>query len=113
MIRDDGSSDGTLELLNIRSKKDDRVRIFVDPGVKRGPYGGLNFLLDNAKGDYIAIQDHDDIRHPEKLEKQVVFLEENSEYTGCGVQLLYYFQSYHKVIKHIETTGAKERCGHT
>jgi len=36
--------------------------------------------LEKATGEYIAIQDHDDLWHPEKLKKQVVLLEENKKY---------------------------------
>ena len=93
LIRDDGSTDGTVELLQKRSKKDDRICLFIEPWVKRGPYGGLNFLLDHAKWTYIAIQDHDDIWHPVKLEKQVDFLEENDEYEGVGSKFRCYFES--------------------
>ena len=99
LIRDDGSSDGTVELLTQRSKKDARIRIFVEPWVKRGPYGGLNYLLDHAQGTYIAIQDHDDIWHPEKLEKQVEFLEEDSEYEGCGTYTIYRYEWEDRFVK--------------
>ena len=103
LIRDDGSTDETVELLQKRSKKDDRIRLFIEPWVKRGPYGGLNFLLDHAKWRYIAIQDHDDIRHPEKLEKQVDFLEENNEYEGCGTYTIFRYESNNNFIKQTES----------
>lgn len=45
----------------------------------------LNKALGVAKGAFIARIDDDDIRiDKEKLEKQVAFLKENSEYGMCG-----------------------------
>lgn len=38
-----------------------------------------NKLLDLAKGEYLAIFDHDDISVPERLEKQVKYLDENPQ----------------------------------
>jgi len=59
-----------------------------------GPYAGLNYLLDKAKGRYIAINDHDDVWHPEKLEKQVRFLENNEKYVGCGSGIINWYEKY-------------------
>lgn len=84
LIRDDWSTDGTIELLRQWAKKDNRIKLFIEPWTKRGPYCWLNYLLDNTKWDYIAIQDHDDIWHPQKLEKQINFLEKNKIYNACG-----------------------------
>ncbi len=58
-----------------------------------GPYNGLNLLLEQAKWDYIAIQDHDDIWHREKLEKQINFLETHHEYIGCGTNTIMYYEA--------------------
>ena len=74
LIHDDQSNDKTIEI--IESLKDKRIKI-IESWKKLWPYEGLNFLLIHAKWGYIAIQDHDDLREPEKLEKQVKFLEEN------------------------------------
>jgi hypothetical protein len=52
--------------------------------------------LDKTKGKYIAIQDHDDLRHPEKLIKQVEFLEQHSEFVGCGTKTLMRYENDHK-----------------
>jgi glycosyltransferase involved in cell wall biosynthesis len=77
LILDNNSKDTTINI--IKTYKD--ARIYLYPSEKNlGPYGGLNFLLKKAKGEYIAIQDHDDLWHPEKLAKQVAFLEKNKKY---------------------------------
>ncbi len=56
------------------------------------PYNWLNLLLEEAQWEYIAIQDHDDIWHPEKLMKQMDFLQANPEYIGCGTKTIMYYE---------------------
>ena len=65
-----------------------------------GPYRWLNLLLEKAQWDYIAIQDHDDIWHPRKLEKQIKFLEKNNEYIGCGTQTIMYYEADKKYFEY-------------
>lgn len=38
-----------------------------------------NKLIDIAKGEYLAIFDHDDISHPQRLEKEVLYLDSHPE----------------------------------
>jgi teichuronic acid biosynthesis glycosyltransferase TuaG len=74
---DNASQDTTLDVIN--TYKDSRIHLY--PSKKNlGPYKGLNFLLDKVQGQYIAILDHDDLWHPAKLAKQIVFLEKNKKY---------------------------------
>jgi len=93
LIHDDQSKDRTIEI--IESLKDKRIKI-IESWKKLWPYKWLNFLLDHAKWDYIAIQDHDDLRKPEKIEKQVKFLEENKKYVGCGTKTLMRYEGDNK-----------------
>ncbi len=83
LIHDDQSNDNTLEI--IQSFEDIRIQI-IESWKKLWPYTWLNFLLDHAKWEYIAIQDHDDLRSLDKLDKQVTFLEsqEWKTYKWCG-----------------------------
>lgn len=85
LIHDDQSKDNTIDIIN--KIWDKRIKI-IDSWKKLWPYKGLNFLLDHAKWEYIAIQDHDDLWKPEKLERQVHFLEENKKYVWCGTKTL-------------------------
>lgn len=85
LVLDNNSTDHTLDILHKFTDK--RVQIF--PSKKNlGPFGGLNFLLEKSTGEYVAIQDHDDIWHPEKIAKQVAFLEKNKQYIWCGTKTL-------------------------
>mgnify|MGYP002361573968 FL=1 len=65
-----------------------------------GPYKGLNFLLERANWHYIAIQDHDDIWHLEKLEKQVNFLETHPDYVWCGTKTIMYYEADKKYFEY-------------
>jgi len=115
LIRDDGSRDNTVQLLKKRQKIDVRITLFIEPWKKRGPYWWLNYLLDQSKWEYIAIQDHDDLRHPSKLEKQVHFLENTKEYDACWSAYIILMEKFWKVTKynHIWSTYKKRIVHHT
>lgn len=68
----------------------DRRIVFVENEKNLGIVASRNRGLALAKGKYIAILDSDDIAIPNRLEKQVAFLEANPEYGICG--------SYYHVI---------------
>lgn len=95
LILDNNSKDNTLDILKDYQKKDKRIKIF-SLWKNLWPYKWLNYLLDQSKWKYIAIQDHDDVRHPEKLEKQVEFLESNEKYIWCGCWFMDYYSHINK-----------------
>ena len=63
----------------VSSFKDDRIHYFKNDK-NRGIEYSTNFLIKQAKGEYLAIFDHDDISLPERLEKEVAFLDENPDH---------------------------------
>jgi len=71
-----------------------------------GPYAGLNFLLDKAESKYIAINDHDDIWHKDKLTKQVAFLEKHREYVGCGSAMINWYEKYNTFFYRLQPEKA-------
>jgi glycosyltransferase involved in cell wall biosynthesis len=93
LVLDNDSSDRTKEVLEELRREEPRLKLYA--GKKNlGAYGGLNYLLDRATGTYIAIQDHDDIWHPDKIARQVEFLERNAGYVGCGTAIVNYYERY-------------------
>lgn len=74
IISDDGSTDGTLEVLNSYST-DKRIKLFNN--TKKGFVHNFENALNNAKGDYIFLCDQDDVWLPGKVEKCVNLLQEN------------------------------------
>lgn len=73
LIVDDGSSDGTVEI--VESFEDDRIELIHREG--KGITGALNRGLSEADGTFVARQDGDDLSHPERFETQVAFLKAN------------------------------------
>jgi len=93
LVLDNASQDSTVEILRRIGGKDPRLKLFSSPQ-NLGAYGGLNFLLDRAEGKYVAVQDHDDIWLPDKIGRQVDFLENNTHYVGCGTSIINYYEKY-------------------
>jgi len=97
LILDNASSDKTIEVLKSIQVKDERLKLYVLEK-NLGAYAGLNFLLEKAKGSYIAINDHDDIWHSEKLERQIIYLEKHVNTVGCGSAIINWYEEYEKGI---------------
>ena len=65
IIVDDGSTDKTRSVALALVKQDMRVRLLEGSGI--GPAGARNVGLRQARGDWVAILDGDDLFHPERL----------------------------------------------
>jgi len=79
IICDDGSSDGTFNLLVSLAKKDPRIKPLKNPQ-NLGLTKTLNHCLTVAKGVYIARMDDDDYSYPDRLQIQVDFLDAQPEF---------------------------------
>ena len=62
LIMNDGSNDGTDEILNHYLKKDARIKIFKNTN-NIGLTKSLNYLVNKSKYEIIARQDSDDLSH--------------------------------------------------
>lgn len=82
IVVDDGSTDRTAE--NISCIQDSRVRFIQEPSGNRGLTARLNQCVHLAKGQYIARMDADDVAYPQRLERQVQFLEEHRDIDLLG-----------------------------
>ena len=69
LIVDDGSSDGTINLLRDLTYNDSRFRLFINPLTKshKGPYQARNYALSYLRGDFVCFLDIDDFWHPDRL----------------------------------------------
>lgn len=77
IVVDDCSTDKTAEIVLSIQKEDNRIR-YIKNGSNRGVAFSRNVALKSAKGKWIAFLDSDDVWHPEKLEKQIEFMNRNN-----------------------------------
>jgi len=81
IIIDDASTDDTVSL--IKNFTDSRIK-FIEKTTNSGHTNSLIEALNNAKGEYIARMDGDDISFSERFEKQVQFLDTHPNVVLCG-----------------------------
>ncbi len=67
IIRDDGSSDSTLQIIADYARTDSRIRFQMNPH-NLGINANFLTLLGDARGEYVAISDQDDVWNPAKIE---------------------------------------------
>lgn len=79
VVTDDGSTDGTVEI--IRRYSDKRINLLAFEK-NRGISNAMNNAISRASGEFIAILNSDDFALPNRLERQVRFLDENPQIAG-------------------------------
>ncbi len=86
LIVDDASSDGNVRRI-IHSYDDPRI-VFSANDRNQGISETRNRLLDMARGDYLAIMDHDDISLPQRFEKEAAYLDAHPDVgvVSCHVE---------------------------
>ncbi|TRZ87059.1 glycosyltransferase [bacterium] len=87
IVVDDASTDGSPAIIARYAGQDARLIALRNP-VNLNPSGALNRALQVARGDYLAILDQDDLAYPERLARQVAFLDTHPEVGVIGAQVL-------------------------
>jgi len=83
LIGFNGTIDGSKEI--VKQYNDPRIRVF-DYGDDKGKAKTLNKLIKESKGEWLAIQDDDDMWMPKKLDRQ---FKHADEYDVIGTQIIY------------------------
>lgn len=81
LVVDDGSTDGTLARL--AEYRDPRLRVECNP-CNMGIPTTRNRGLELARGEYIALLDSDDLCYPDRLARQVSFLDRHPDIVQVG-----------------------------
>jgi glycosyltransferase involved in cell wall biosynthesis len=69
LIRDDGSSDDTMQVLSRwQAEHPAKIRFVEGVDANRGPAGNFSALLECADAPYVALCDQDDVWQPDRLE---------------------------------------------
>jgi glycosyltransferase involved in cell wall biosynthesis len=79
---DDASTDETLAILADYQRRDPRLRV-MKREVSAGPYTAANDGLREARGKYVIRIDADDLATPDRIERQLAFLQAHPEYGAC------------------------------
>jgi teichuronic acid biosynthesis glycosyltransferase TuaG len=105
ILVDDASSDGSADLIEkLIENQGKRIKL-IRKKVNEGPAAARNSGIGASAGRYIAFLDADDIWKPEKLEKQVAFMEK----TGAAFS----FHSYEFGDENAKPTGKVVRAPKT
>ena len=98
LVNDDHSTDGTTDIIKEYAAKHPGLIVPVFHARNEYAQGKRNFfiryLLPKARGTYIALCEGDDFwTDPQKLERQVAFLEERPDYALCFHPVRVFFEN--------------------
>lgn len=85
VIVDDGSTDGSREILQDRAGRDARIRLFLRD--HEGLVPALNFGIAEARAPFLARMDADDIALPTRLARQLEILETDPGIGALGTHV--------------------------
>lgn len=91
IIVNDGSTDQSIDIIMQYMKSDKRIVLISRKN--EGIVNSLNQAAALSSGEYIARMDADDISMPDRIEKQLNFLENNPEYLLVASQIKTFTQS--------------------
>lgn len=90
IVVDDGSTDGSVELVQSPKFRQFENRIeLIKLGVNSGAHKARNVGILKARGEFLAFLDADDWWEPQKLEHQLLFMQKQKisfSYTSCFVK---------------------------
>lgn len=106
IIVDDCSTDNTKEIVDGYIEKDSRIKYFC-LDVNSGAAVARTKAMELADGEYMAFLDSDDLWVPDKLEKQLNFMNENGHVFSCTAyeQIDEESNPLNRVIKTVKKTS--------
>ena len=87
IVVDDCSTDLTAQIVSNFVEQDPRIRYYRLPKNSNLPAVPRNYGIQQARGKYVALLDHDDAWNPQKLQRQVQVLEEDEDLAMVHSQL--------------------------
>jgi glycosyltransferase involved in cell wall biosynthesis len=88
IIVDDASTDGSKQIITRYKKRHPKVihAIFLKKHLDKGGDACANIAFRRARGSFIARMDADDISHPDRLEKQILYMQAHPDVLLLGAQ---------------------------
>ena len=87
LISDDGSTDGTRDVLNEYKQKDKRIEVFFQEN-NLGVVKNFEFLLEKVEAKYYMFSDQDDIWKETKIEKSLNKIEEGFDLVYSDLEVV-------------------------
>ena len=87
LISDDGSTDGTIEILKEYKEKDGRIEVFFQEN-NLGVVKNFEFLLEKVEAKYYMFSDQDDIWKERKIEKSLNKIEEGYDLVYSDLEVV-------------------------
>ena len=82
LIANDGSTDDTVPIIEKAARSDSRIKLLNVEGRTGLPSRARNLAMAHASGDVFAFLDADDLWTPDKLDRQLTYLDEHDEADG-------------------------------
>ena len=101
IVVDDGSSDGTKQMITHLQKKYNSIKYFYQANL--GACSARNKGLESANGEFIQFLDSDDYMTQDKIKIQVDIME--NEGTPCAICDFQYIDSKGNILKSIRNNG--------
>ena len=92
IIVDDGSTDDSLAVAQSFAQTDQRVKVSSQPNA--GTAATLNRAIELASSEWVFIMHSDDVMHPNRLERQLAFLNDHPELAVAS-----------SLVRHIDQNG--------
>ena len=115
VIVDAFSTDKSRELINKFAHYDSRIKPIFTDSYKKYPSNTFNFGFLNCSGNFIAINDADDISMPTRIEKQLNYLLSHSDVGVVGCNVIEFNNDIERIVlttveKNISTSASPARC---
>lgn len=104
LIVDDASTDKTRDTLEELVTQDHRIRVITN-ATNLGLTRSLNIALRQAQDDFVARMDADDIAMPDRLEKQLAYLESHPDIDVVGTAYEWIDETDHVIGRPNVITG--------
>lgn len=87
LVVDDCSKDDSLQLIQQKAQSNDRIRVIAMEH-NAGVANARNIGIKEAKGEYIALLDNDDLWTEDKLERQLALAQKGADIVYCSYDFI-------------------------